>query len=125
MQVRALEYEGFVEDADWVYRWKDHAWGAKGVSHFYKPDHPVTPSRIVMDHILDRLEIKPELRNAWCQSHAEELIIQEFQGEWPRSTPQEYRNRRVFRVSIGSMWDHGLYRTFREQVGGVRDRSTD
>ena len=72
--VRALEYEGFVEDLDWVYRLRDHEWGAKGLSHFYKPERPVTPSRIVMDHILDRLGIHGELRDSWRQSHSDDVI---------------------------------------------------
>jgi len=116
MLVRALEFEGFIENPDWVYRWRDQEWGAKGVSHFYKPDRPVAPSRHVMDHILDRLGIDPEIRDAWCESHADEAIVQEFLGDFPRSTPEAFRNRRVFRVSVGVMWDRGLYRSFREKV---------
>ena len=71
-----------------------------------------------MGHILDRLGIQAELRDAWCQSHADDLIVQRFLGNWPRSTPEQHRFRRVFRVSVAAMWDHGLYRTFKEQVGG-------
>jgi hypothetical protein len=117
MLVKALEYEGFVEDPDWVYRWNDREWGAKGISSFYRPGKIVSPSRLIMDHILDRLGIEPGLRHAWCESHADDVIEQEFLGEWPGSTPEEFRTKRVFRGTVATMWDHGLYRTFREQVG--------
>ena len=60
MLVKALEYDGLIENPDWVYRWGEHEWGAKGVSHFCKADQPITPSRIIMDHILDRLGIEPD-----------------------------------------------------------------
>ena len=124
MLVRALEYDGLIEDPDWVYRWNDHEWGAKGVSSFYRPDKIVSPSRLIMDHILDRLGIEPDLRHAWCESHADDVIVQEFKGEWPRSTPEDYRSRRVFRVRLGNMWDHGLHRTFGEQVGEIHNRKS-
>ena len=108
MLVRALNFDGFVADPTWVYRWRDQAWGAKGVAHFYGPDHPLGSCRIVMCHILDRLEIEAGLRDAWCAVHADEPVVHEFRGEWPRSMPAAYRHRRVFRVPVRSMWDLGL-----------------
>ena len=58
MLVRALNFDGFVQDPHWVYRWRDHVWGAKGVSHSYGPDHPASSCRMVMHHILDRLGVE-------------------------------------------------------------------
>ena len=58
MLVRALNFDGFVDDPHWVERWRDHVWGAKGVSHFYGPDHPASSCRMVMHHILDRLGVE-------------------------------------------------------------------
>lgn len=107
MLFRALDFDGFVEDPDWVYRWRDHEWGARGVAHFHGPDGPgatAIASRRVMTHILDRLGIQPELRQAWCASHADELIRHEFRGEWPETTPEEVRGRRAFRVRVRDMW---------------------
>jgi len=67
MLVRALNFDGFVDDPHWVYRWRDHVWGTKGVSHFYGPDHPASSCRMVMHHILDRLGVEamwaPDLRH--------------------------------------------------------------
>ena len=109
MITRALTYDGFIKNPDWVYIWNDHEWGASGVAHFYRPGEIVSPTRLVLDHILDRLGIELELRHAWCVSHAEDVVVMEFRGEWPASTPPGFR-RRVMRPRIGSMWDHGLYR---------------
>ena len=117
MLVRALNFDGFVQDPHWVYRWRDYAWGAKGVSHFYGPDHPASSCRMVMSHILDRLAIEPGLRDAWCVFHADELIMHEFQGQWPRSMPDELRTRRVFRVRVEAMWAPGLCPAGRGLVG--------
>ena len=85
MLVRALIFDGFVEDPDWVYRWRDREWGATGIAHFYREDarregEPADRSRAVLEHIPDRLEIRRELRRAWCLSHADDLIVHEFRG---------------------------------------------
>jgi hypothetical protein len=104
---RALDFDGFVEDPDWVYRWRDHEWGARGVAHFQDSDGgagPGTPSRTVMTHILDRLGIRPALRHAWCACHADEPIHHEFRGEWPPSAPERLRDRRAFQVPVREMW---------------------
>jgi hypothetical protein len=104
MLVRALTFDGFVADPTWVYRWRDQAWGAKGVAHFHGADHPFNSCRIVMSHILDRLEIEEALRDAWCAEHGDEPVIHEFRGTWPRSIPAAVRERREFRVTVRSMW---------------------
>jgi len=119
MLVRALTFDGFIEDPDWVYRWRDHEWGATGVAHFYRdaghgsgglrPGEPVDRSVAVLMHILDRLGIRPELRRAWCISHADEPIIHEFRGVWPRSVSREVRTRRVIPVRVREMWDPGPF----------------
>ena len=119
MLVRAVNFDGFVQDPDWVYRWRDHEWGAKGVAHFYGADHPVGSSRIVMNHILDRLGIEPGLRDAWCGFHADERIVHEFRGHWPRSMPEELRQRRVFEVTVQAMWELGLAPAGRRTVGNA------
>ena len=54
MLMRALTYEGFIENPDWIYRWRDHEWGANGIAHFIQPGPIVSPMRLVMGHILDR-----------------------------------------------------------------------
>ena len=109
MITRALTYDGFIKNPDRVYSWNDHEWGASGVAHFYRPGEIVSPNRLVMDHILDRLGIELELRHAWCDSHAEDVIVNEFRGEWPDSIPKDFR-KRVMRLRVGDIWDHGLYR---------------
>ena len=110
MLVRALIFDGFVEDPDWVYRWRDREWGATGIAHFYREDarregEPADRSRAVLEHILDRLEIRPELRRAWCVSHADDLIVHEFRGVWPRSVPERVRDRRVIAIRVREMWE--------------------
>ncbi|MCL7985803.1 MAG: hypothetical protein M8872_11160 [marine benthic group bacterium] len=117
MLVRALIFDGYVSDPHWVYRWRELEWGARGVAHFYGPEHPASSCRRVMSHILDRLEIEPALRDAWCAMHADELIVHEFRGEWPRSIPREVRRRRVFQVPVRSMWSLGLASEGVERVG--------
>ena len=116
MLVRALNFDGFVQEPHWVYRWRDHEWGAKGVSHFYGPDHPTSSCRMVMHHILDRLGVEPGLRDAWCVFHADELIVHEFRGVWPRSMPEAVRTRRVVRVRVAAMWSLGLASKDRDRV---------
>ena len=121
MLVRALTFDGFVDDPDWVYQWRDHAWGATGVAHFYQDNEhragePADRSRSVLHHILDRLGIRPELRHAWCISHADEVIVHEFRGVWSRSVPERIRDRRVIRVRIAEMWDTGMYMVVNDQV---------
>ena len=108
MLVRALDFDGLVADPTWVYRWRDHEWGAKGVAHFYGPDHPVGSCRIVMRHILERLGIEPGLRDAWCEFQGDDLVVHEFRGRWPRSMPEAYRDRRVVEVRVREMWTLGL-----------------
>ena len=110
MLVRALIFDGFVEDPDWVYRWRDHEWGATGIAHFYREDalrdgKPADRSRAVLHYILDRLQIRPELRRAWCVSHADDLIVHEFRGVWPRSVPERVRDQRVIAVRVREMWE--------------------
>ena len=107
MLMRALTYEGFIENPDWIYRWRDHEWGANGIAHFIQPGPIVSPMRLVMDHILDRLQIEQDLRDAWCVSHADDVIETEFRGEWSKSIPQDFR-KRVLRPRVGSIWDCGL-----------------
>ncbi len=104
MLVRALIFDGFLEDPDWVYRWRDREWGATGVAHFYRTGEPADRSRAVLHYILDRLEIRPELRRAWCVSHADDLIVHEFRGVWPRPVPERVRARRVIPVRVREMW---------------------
>jgi hypothetical protein len=116
MLMRALEYDRLIEDPEWIYRWNGHEWGAQGISHFYREGMFVSPTRLVMDHILDRLAIEPELRHAWCESHANEVIESEFRGEFSRHTPGFFR-RRVLRLRIGTIWDHGRYRRLDEWRG--------
>ena len=48
----------------------------------FRPAEPADRSRAVLHHIMDRLEIRPELRRAWCVAHAEELMMHEFRGLW-------------------------------------------
>ena len=72
---------------------------------------------MVMSHILDRLAVEPGLRDAWCAFHADEPIVHEFRGVWPRSMPEEVRTRRVFRVRVEAMWAPGLRPAGRGLVG--------
>lgn len=119
MLFRALDFDGFVEDPDWVYRWRNHEWGARGVAHFHGPDGGPgrgPQSRAVMTHILDRLGVRPELREAWCASHAEEVIHHEFRGTWPPSAPESVRDRRAFRVRVRDMWGLRLVPAARGQT---------
>jgi hypothetical protein len=109
MIMRALTYDGFVEDPEWVYRWRDHEWGATGVGHFCVPGRVVSPTLIALGHVLDRLEIDPDIRDAWCESHAGEVIEMEFRGTWSKSIPP-FMRRRLLRPTIGSIWDFGRTR---------------
>ena len=109
MLIRALTFDGFVEEPDWVYRWRNKEWGATGVAHYYRVGEPEARSRAVLHHILDRLELRHELRWAWCVSHAEDVIVHEFRGVWPRSVPEQIRARRVISVRVRDMWDLGPF----------------